>query len=592
MAAALALGAAPQASAALKWQKRCHGTFFECTKVSVPLDHSGATPGTIPLYVERTPGGGKEPVFALAGGPGQSNAANTESFSEGLGDTLAHGRYVVVPDQRGTGRSNVIVCPSLERPDKRPLDVRTADCADHIGPTHSLYTTRDSVDDLEAVRQAIGKDKIILYGVSYGTKVATAYALKYPQHVDRLILDSVVEPEGQNPFDLDTLAALPRVMREVCRGECRFDLAADLTTLAGRLASGPLRGPWVDRHGRRKTVSLTARDLYVLLRSGDLDPQTRAEYPSAIHAAVLGDPVPLLRIVHRFDGLKRRTRGPTPKQSAMSLSSGLFAATVCEEAPLPWERTATRDERIQQARDRAAAIPDSAFAPFSRAMTLTLDRDSLLFQCSRWPEAASPPTLAGLDQPFPDIPVLVLEGDEDLRTPLEVGQRLAARFPHSTVVQVPKTAHSVVGIARCLNKVFTRWFKDQALGSPCAKNKRPEQVRQAFEGKVAGAPARTAAAVAFTAEDVAHELGFLFGFRGVHTGGLRGGVFFQRAGKVHLKRVVVVPGVTVSGILAKGHTLTITGKAAAHGKLLFDGRTLRGRLGGKRVKARVNTDQL
>jgi hypothetical protein len=331
----------------------------------------------------------------------------------------------------------------------------------------------------------------------------------------------------------------------------------------------------------------------VLLRTGDLDPQVRAEYPGAVHAAVAGDPAPLLRMEHRFDGIKiQKRRGPTPKQSAMSLSNGLFAATICEEAPLPWDRTAARDERIQQARDHAAAIPDSAFAPFSRDMALTLDGDSLIFQCSRWPEAAQPPALEGLDRPFPDIPVLVLEGDEDLRTPLEVGQRLAARFPRATVVQVPKTAHAVVGLAPCLNKVFTRWFRDQALGAPCAKNKRAERVRQAFKGKVGGEPGRTAAAVAFTAEDVAHELGFLFGFRGVHTGGLRGGVFFQRAGKVHLKGVVVVPGVKVSGILARGRTLRISGRSAAHGKLLFDGRTLRGRLGGKRVTARVDTDQL
>src|SRR5206468_3314718 len=83
-------------------------------------------------------------------------------------------------------------------------------------PARAFYTTRDSVEDFEALRKALGVDKVTLYGVSYGTKVAVAYAMAHPEHVESLVLDSVVDPTYSDPFDLEGLAALPRALTEVC----------------------------------------------------------------------------------------------------------------------------------------------------------------------------------------------------------------------------------------------------------------------------------------------------------------------------------------------------------------------------------------
>src|SRR4029453_195133 len=97
-------------------------------------------------------------------------------------------------DQRGIGGSGLVRCPTLAA-----IGVQTlrrggapADCADPLGPRRVFYTTRGSVEDLEAVRRAVHADRVILYGTSYGTKLALAYAAAYPQHVERLVLDSVV----------------------------------------------------------------------------------------------------------------------------------------------------------------------------------------------------------------------------------------------------------------------------------------------------------------------------------------------------------------------------------------------------------------
>ncbi len=598
---ALTVGAScAGAAAAAPFTSKCGESNFQCTHVKVPLDRSGVLAGTISLYLERFPGGGRHAVIALAGGPGQGNSTVTDSFNRDI--PLPKDDYLVVFDQRGTGRSGALDCPELERETKRPLDVRAAACADRLGPKRAYYTTRDSVEDLEAVRKRIGEDKITLYGVSYGTKVAEAYALRYPQHVDRMILDSVVEPEGQNPLDVDTFAAIPRVLGEICRGECQGvtpDLAADVATLAASMRVAPLTGSWTDRRGRVRTVKMTERDLYTLLRSGDLDAAGRAEYPGAIHSAVTGDPLPLLRIEHRYDGIPET---PVPVEAVKALSFSLFTATLCEEAPLPWERTAAPDDRLRQTRERAGALPDSAFAPFDREVALDLDSNSLLLQCLRWPAAAEPPALG--PGPLPDVPVLVLEGQEDLRTPLEVGTRMAARFAHAQVVAVPKTAHGVLGGRgpKCAATVVRRFFADRALGTPCARaRRRGAPVRPVLPAQlgavkplhgVAGKRGRTLAAALLTLDDLYREY-YTISVLLTHprAGGLRGGSWSARRGRLELRGYTLVPGVAASGRLRNvdhpAGTLKLSGVSAARGTLkLAAGGTVTGRLGGKRVRAR------
>jgi pimeloyl-ACP methyl ester carboxylesterase len=597
---ALAVTGSAEAAADFSHGRKCGESNLECTRVSVPLDRSGALPGKLSLYVERT-GPARDVIVALAGGPGQGNSTVSESFNRDLSPILDGSRDLVVFDQRGTGKSGALNCPELETQTKRPLDVRAEACARRLGPKRALFTTRDSVEDLEAVRRKIGRDKITLYGVSYGTKVALAYALRYPEHVRRIILDSVVEPEGQSAFDVDTYAALPRVLREICRGECRGvteDLAADVAALAAQLRAAPLRGTWVGRSGRARTVELTERGLYLMLRQGDLLAFARAEYPGAIRSALDGDPAPLLRIEHRFDGLPSL---PPPPDAVRALSFSLFTATLCEEAPLPWDRTAGPDARLAQARERAAALPDSAFAPFDRDTSLALDYSSLLLQCLRWPAAAAPPALA--PGPLPDVPVLILEGQEDLRTPLEVGTRLATRFPQATVVAVPKTAHAVLGQpgAACVGVVLGRWYAGRAVGSACAGARRGVRVDPVLPASltavapakgVSGTRGRTLAATLLTLRDMYREYYAAAGaFAHIRGGGLRGGSFLEGGRSLRLSRLSLVPGVALSGRLVDvqrpAGVLTVAGAAASRGRLtLARNGTVTGRLGGRAVKAR------
>src|SRR5918997_5107721 len=252
--ALVTLAPAPPADAALRF-KRCGGYGFGCDRLSVPLDHSGAVPGGISLLVkrlraDRRPRRGV--TFVLAGGPGQSA---TDAFEgDGIGQLYGafRNRDLIVFDQRGTGRSGLLRCRRLERANLLNAGSAAGACARGLGARRAFYTSRDSTDDIEAIRAELGARRIALFGTSYGTKVALAYANRYPARVERLVLDSVVGLDGPDPFYLDSLEAVPRVLRSLCRRRCDWtrDPVADLAGLVDRIARrGPLRGRVVDVRG-------------------------------------------------------------------------------------------------------------------------------------------------------------------------------------------------------------------------------------------------------------------------------------------------------------------------------------------------------
>src|SRR5215210_123942 len=211
---------APAAGAQAPRLTRCQGQpQFSCGTINVPLDYSGRVPGTIPLhFAARTtfPRNGKI-LFALTGGPGQQGIDFATPSAQSLEPALGQYRLVVL-DQRGTGKSGVLRCPGIQS--SRALDVvapaKLAACAARIGPRRNFYTSADTVLDLETVRKVLGATKVGLMGISYGTHVALQYARAFPQNVDRLVLDSVVGPDGPDPFLLDTYRTLPRILGEQC----------------------------------------------------------------------------------------------------------------------------------------------------------------------------------------------------------------------------------------------------------------------------------------------------------------------------------------------------------------------------------------
>jgi pimeloyl-ACP methyl ester carboxylesterase len=597
---------APPADAALRF-RRCGAFGFECARLSVPLDRSGTVPGRVSLFVKRIrsrerPRQGA--LFVLAGGPGQSASAAFTGESLGVLFPAIRNRDLIVFDQRGTGRSGVLRCRAIERANLLNAGRAAEACANRLGPRRAFYTSRDSADDIEAIRRELGVPRISLYGTSYGTKVALGYALRYPANVERLALDSVVEAAGPNALYLDTLAAVPRALGAICRSGCgafTHDVLADVAALVGRMAVGPLRGPLVDRRGRRRPQAMGRSDLFAVLLGGDFDPSLRAAFPGAVRAALDGDAAPLLRLRRRAFALDGEP--PPPRL----LSAALYTATTCEETLFPWARTTPTDpaERRRQAALVAAGAPDSAFFPFDRATAVDND---LIALCDRWPAAPVEPAFG--PGPLPDVPVLLLEGEDDLRTPLENAERVAAQFPHASLVLAPATGHGALGAdpAGCTVRAFARFFRDLPASTSCPRERRavpaipppPTALRDVPPVRsLGGVRGRALTAVALTLSDVAEDA-LSEPVLDVHAsdlargGGLRAGRYrIDRRGTLTLDRLAFIPGVRLSGRLAgfggrrQRGRLRVSGAATPDGVLSVRRRRATGRLGGVRVNARL-----
>ena len=244
------LAGAPAAQSQIAFAPCGESNNFACGHLTVPLDPSGGTPGALTLAIRRHRAPVEGPgsaVIPLAGGPGQAAIPFTEAFLELLGP-IAATRDLIVFDQRGTGLSHSLSCrpPRRKRRGPHTLDQSVLRCARGLGAARAFYTTPDSVADIEAIRRAGGYEKLVLYGTSYGTKVAEQYAQAHPAHVEALVLDSVVAPNGPDPLNRSTFAAVPRILRQLCaRRECTHitrDPVSDLARVVARARPRLIQG--------------------------------------------------------------------------------------------------------------------------------------------------------------------------------------------------------------------------------------------------------------------------------------------------------------------------------------------------------------
>lgn len=572
------------ADAALRF-KGCDSGAFRCAGLTVPLDRAGQIKGKVRLRVLRARATGRRrgTVVLLAGGPGQS-AVN--AYAEGgLGPlaSLRRTNDIVVFDQRGSGGSGLLRCPELERANILRAGRQAARCAAKLGDKRAFYTSRDSADDLDAIRRQLDVPKLSLYGVSYGTRTALAYALRYPAQVARLGLDSVVAPDGADALAVDSFRAVPRVLRTLCAGRrCdgfTRDPVADLATLVGRMAAtGPLKGKLPDARGRLRPGTVSRYDIFGALVSGDFEPALRTAYPGAVKAALAGDPAPLLRLKRRSIAIE--SGGFSPRE----LSTALYAATTCEEARLPWSRAAPFAQRGPMAAAAVGALAPALIGPFDSATVLGSD---VLDLCSRWPQSARDVTPG--PGPLPNVPTLLVEGADDVRTPVETARAVAAGLPRARLVTVAGVGHSPgsAGASACAGRLAVRFFAGGTLPAAC---------RDYRSDAPTGVPPRSLRgvapldAVAGTIDDLVDDLAFAGDDgRGV---GLRAGRYVLGR-DLRLSGLSYVPGLRLSGRIKefdsdrrRRGSIRVSGPRGYRGMLRFRGKQVSGRLGGRRVGAR------
>jgi pimeloyl-ACP methyl ester carboxylesterase len=415
-----------------------------CGAVQRPLDpaHPEATQITVRYVVVPAMARRKfaDPVFLLAGGPGQS-AISVAAMTMPLFARLNNRRDIVFVDQRGTGGSAPLICQDPEHetlaeqsdPDRQfrlamqckaellklPYIRSEADLG--------LFTTWIAVQDLDAVRRALGVERIDLVGASYGTRVALEYLRQFPRSVRRSVIDGVAPPDMALPasYSLDNQAAFDSLVA-ACAAEpvCARDHAALHAHLSALLQALPRTVKVAHPLSGRVEEFVLSRDmLLAAVRSALYAPALAAALPEAIDAAARGDYAGLIGLHATF--VSRKATKP---------ATGMHLSVVCaEDVP------------------RLAGAGDKPGADFGTEFARTYQR-----LCSGWPRGAVPSAFYSVGASA--SPVLALSGGIDPATPPRHGERVArALGPMARHVVVANAGHGVLGVG-CMRDVVFRFI--------------------------------------------------------------------------------------------------------------------------------------
>ena len=279
-----------------------------CGTFPVPEDRSNPDGRSIDLRVAVVPAVSRtpqpDPLVFLAGGPGQ---AATESYVQiwTAFRLVERERDIVLVDQRGTGSSNPLRCPKPKDTagfwllEDTVIEPWVAECLKTLDASPEFYTTAIAMEDLDAVREALGYEQVNLYGVSYGTRAALSYLRQYPDRVRSVILDGVAPPtenlgmevarDAQRAFDL----LVERCTKDAACHEEFPNLAQDLDNLMAALATPvpvTLRHP---RTGAEETIELQRSMAAFAIRLASYSQESASIVPLLLRSAAEGDLRPL-----------------------------------------------------------------------------------------------------------------------------------------------------------------------------------------------------------------------------------------------------------------------------------------------------------
>jgi pimeloyl-ACP methyl ester carboxylesterase len=536
----------------------------ECGFVRVPLDRRHPGGRQIRIYFEhyfraRRSGPRTSTVLSIEGGPGFSTTADRAARLQ-LWRPVSARRDLLLVDLRGTGRSGALNCRAF-RHHILPYIVRAGRCAAQLGPKRDDYDTSQSVQDLKAVVDALGMHRLDVYGDSYGSYAAQAFAIRYPGLLRSLVLDGTYQLPGSDPALADLAGSTQSALRLACERRSGCPAGRHPLALLGRLLRTvrrhPIAGTAPDADGTMTHVRADPDTLAQLVQSGFYYQGVWRDIFAATRSALAGDTRPLLRLVAETE----TTDGPNgdPRQ----FTESLYLSVICHDYPQLWPTGTPVSQRGPFVAAALASYPPGAFAPFTAGEWTGLDYEGAL-ACRNWPPAAFPDPPVPPSAPYPHVPTLILNGDLDNITPLADARIVASRFPDSTLVVMQNSGHVTALLDQndCAAPIYERFVRDLNPGDTSCARRTPEvRVVPKFPLSLAAtAPVhrspgdrstptdrRIAAAGAAAVADVLQRWWANVSGSGV---GLRGGRWSYSGGDLTtftLHDVALVPGVKVSG---------------------------------------------
>ena len=417
----------------------------------------------------------EEALLAIAGGPGQSAIDNAAGFDAML-SKVRQQRDILLIDQRGTGRSNLLTCdegaqsPLSFDDDNADTLAETQKCLAKIDADVTQYGSLNAIKDFEAVRQHLGYKKLHIYGISYGTRMAQLYMRLYPAHLATVTLDGIV-PMQQSVLEIGAsidrgFDLLFKDCQETTACHAQFpELKAEFDQVAASLAKAPVMENVYDPvTGEKTMLTMTRGKFYGSIRMALYQANVRALVPHAIHQAAKHNFQPILGLYSL-----------TIDNAGMAM--GMHASVVCGEDM----------HRI------TPAMREQAQHSFMGKTML----EGLEATCEVW---KVPAVDKSFSEPISsDIPTLLLSGEIDPATPPSWGELAMEKLTNAKHFVAPYATHGVA-YQSCANNLIADLVRSGSvkdLDGECLK----KDVRRSFYLNASSVEPLNATSTKTTADD-------------------------------------------------------------------------------------------
>ena len=423
-----------------------HEDALRCIPVSVPLDYSRPDGEKIALHVTVAAAlreaARPDPLFVLAGGPGQAGSDILPLLDTAFRKVQGT-RDIVFIDQRGTGLSGKLDCDSTQSLQDSSLQEQEKivdACMQKLAKPFALYNTANSARDLERVRQALHYGPVDVWGASYGTRLAQAYARLFPASVRALILDAVAAPDQiVFAWGRDAQAALDAVFKRCAADEaCHAaypDLPQQFAALQRQIESGAVTLDFSHpRTAQPVHLQLMPDRFLQAVRTSLYVPEVANRLPFLIASASGGNWSPFL--AHMYTGSDFSLDGP-----AIGL---LLSVTCAEDIP----------------RLTPAIVADEESHSFLHGLEVKL--------LPNWCRSVNVPAIPWQAPANIAAPTLLLSGALDPVTPPYRAVSAAKAMTHAQQFTVASAAHGVSQLG-CAPRLLREFLDqpDQTLKAQC-----------------------------------------------------------------------------------------------------------------------------
>ncbi|MFB9202458.1 alpha/beta hydrolase [Nonomuraea spiralis] len=331
----------------------------ECATLQVPVDHAAPAGDTFSMAVSRIrtarPGLRRGVLLLIPGGPGSPGLSRPSTMVSRLPAEVLDRYDIVGFDPRGVGRSAPVTCGLTDADTTltklKPYPAADGDISENVAWSHRLaeacarnggpmlrhITTRNAARDIDAIRRALGEQKLSYWGVSYGTYAGAAYATMFPEHTDRVVLDSNDDPDPTKVargwlanYAVGVEDRFPDFARFAAGRDAEYGLGADpaevrrtVLDLAARLDREPL--PWPGANPARLDGNTLRETMLTAFYSDAGFPGLAALMKAALTGATLPAPT-------------------SPPPAALQNTAAVAGATMCND--VEWPASTVRHQRL------------------------------------------------------------------------------------------------------------------------------------------------------------------------------------------------------------------------------------------------------